>query len=157
MDQYREFVFNKLASGRLNDIQVDYLMNCMDANGDILSCLDDLNLKAEFQTFKSQQLTYHQEVDFQTSLLTDKIKSCQEEIDQLNKELAVLSPKLNALLHDSNTLDARYKNFPENPTYVVERDKLVKQMNTIQASMNPLETKVETLKSELESLQVAAN
>jgi len=71
--------------------------------------------------------------------------------------LAVLSPKLNALLHDSNTLDARYKNFPENPTYVVERDKLVKQMNTIQASMNPLETKVETLKSELESLQVAAN
>jgi len=156
MDQYREFVFAKLSTGGLNEIQVDYLMNCMDANGDMGACLNDLNLTAEYRTFQTQQLTHQQEFDYQKTLLTDKIKSCREEIEKRTKELALLSPKLTALLHDSTILDARYKNFPENPSYITERNKILNAMNDIQLLMNPLEAQVENLTTDLESLQLAA-
>jgi len=155
MEKYQEFIFAKLSSGNFNDSQVDYLMTCMESNGNMDECLGDLNLLDEYHNFLSRKVTDQQTIDYQKTLLADKINTCQEEIAKHSSELAPLSTKLSLLLNSSTILDARYKNFPDNPTYVAEKGKILKSMSEIQVLMNPLEEQVEKLRSELESLQLA--
>lgn len=155
MEQYQEFVFSKISSGNLNNVQVDYLMNCIDSHGNMDECLNDMNLFGEYQNFARRKVSNQQEINYQKTLLDDKIKSCQEDIVKLTTELSPLSIKLNTLLTNSNILDTRYKNFPQNPTYLLERQKLLTSISEVQSLMIPLEEQVEKLKMDLESLQLA--